>query len=197
MLSRVEECSRYPFPQFSLANPRDINSWTIPKVLKKNLITRGRIKGTGRVQRPDGTGEMKPRKQGKWQVDGNLGWFLSSLNEQSLNNQYFLTGLQALKELGIEIELYCASEIDENAVQVSLYNLQFFYSLWWRANAVCNLSMVVIWPSSTCLIVKFANSWTVTISLSKSGRTLDLLLCGIIGKGVLDPAALVHKFSPF
>lgn len=29
------------------------------------------------------------------------------------------SGLQALKELGIEIELYCASEIDENAVQVA------------------------------------------------------------------------------
>jgi len=29
------------------------------------------------------------------------------------------SGLQALKELGIEIELYCASEIDEQAVQVA------------------------------------------------------------------------------
>lgn len=29
-----------------------------------------------------------------------------------------LTGFQALKELGIEMEVYCASEIDEQAMQV-------------------------------------------------------------------------------
>ena len=32
-----------------------------------------------------------------------------------------MTGFQALKELGVEIKVYCASEIDEQAIQVGLY----------------------------------------------------------------------------
>ena len=31
-----------------------------------------------------------------------------------------MPGFQALKELGIEIEVYCASEIDEQAIQVGI-----------------------------------------------------------------------------
>lgn len=33
------------------------------------------------------------------------------------------SGFQALKELGIEIEVYCASEIDEQAMQVGIEKL--------------------------------------------------------------------------
>lgn len=34
-----------------------------------------------------------------------------------------MTGFQALKELDIDIELYCASEIDEQAMQVGVDKL--------------------------------------------------------------------------
>lgn len=42
---------------------------------------------------------------------------------------FALTGFQALKELGVEIEVYYASEIDEQAIQVSkneLYITSYF-----------------------------------------------------------------------
>lgn len=34
-----------------------------------------------------------------------------------------ISGFQALKELGIEIDVYCASEIDEQAMQVGIDRL--------------------------------------------------------------------------
>lgn len=42
---------------------------------------------------------------------------------------FALTGFQALKELGVEIEVYYASEIDEQAIQVGkneLYITSYF-----------------------------------------------------------------------
>ena len=40
-----------------------------------------------------------------------------------------ISGFQALKELGIEIDVYCASEIDEQAMQVGIERLSRMKSL--------------------------------------------------------------------
>ena len=53
--------------------------------------------------------------------------FVDAANKtpMSLTCLFCLTtsGFQALKELGIEIEVYCASEIDEQAMQVGIEKL--------------------------------------------------------------------------
>lgn len=70
-----------------------------------------------------------------------------------------ISGFQALKELGIEIDVYCASEIDEQAMQVGIERLFRMKSL------AINFSTPP--PPHTTLTKQF--SWLCTTWRNKAG----------------------------